>query len=142
MPLELFNDAGNLYLSITYDAANKWVYSNWLGYQTYDSVVSGAEACLVSLQENQCPYLLNDNRHLLGLWDEAVGWTITDWVPRVIELGLTHFAHVVNPDSMATLTADSLYHGVHRRLKMRVFDDIEIAKAWLRDAQQAASNAA
>ncbi|RZK52173.1 MAG: STAS/SEC14 domain-containing protein, partial [Hymenobacter sp.] len=92
MLAELVNGFGKTYLTIDYDAANNWVYNNWIGYQTYVGVIAGADACLPPLRENHCAYLLNDNRQVVGPWDHAVQWIATDWAPRAAGQGLTHFA--------------------------------------------------
>ncbi|QJX48766.1 STAS/SEC14 domain-containing protein [Hymenobacter taeanensis] len=138
MPIELTNGFGKVYLTIEYDAANRWVYNNWIGYQTFTGIIAGADACLFPLSENKCAYLLNDNRQVLGPWNHAVEWIATQWAPRAIEQGLTHFAHIVSPESMAAQSAESMFLGIGQRLEMRMFSDIEQAKAWLREAQQAA----
>ena len=138
MPTELVNGFGKIYLTIDYDAANNWVYNNWIGYQTYVGVIAGADACLPLLRENNCAYLLNDNRQVIGPWDHAVQWIATDWAPRAAGQGLTHFANVVSPESMAALSAEAMYLGIGERLQIRMFSDIEAAQAWLREAQQQA----
>ena len=78
MPTELTNGFGKVYLAIEYDAANGWVYNNWIGYQTYTGIIAGADACLYPLRENACAYLFNDNREVIGPWDHAVEWIVTD----------------------------------------------------------------
>jgi hypothetical protein len=138
MPQELTNGFGKVYLTIEYDAANHWVYNNWIGYQTFTGIISGADACLFPLGENKCAYLLNDNRQVLGPWDHAIEWIATQWAPRAIEQDLTHFAHVASPESMAAQSAESMFLGIGNRLEMRMFSDIEAAKVWLGEAQQAA----
>lgn len=138
MPTELVNGFGKVYLTIAYDSTNRWVYNNWIGYQTYTGIITGADACLPTLQEHTCPYLLNDNRQVLGPWDHAVEWIVTNWAPRAIAGGLTHFAHVVSPESLAAQSAKSMLLGFEGQLTMHMFDNIEEAQAWLRTAQQVA----
>jgi hypothetical protein len=137
MPTELVNGFGKIYLTIDYDAANNWVYNNWIGTQTYVGVISGADACLLPLREHHCAYLLNDNREVVGAWDHAVQWIATDWAPRAASQGLTHFANVVSPEAMAALSAEAMYLGIGERLQIRMFGDIDAARAWLHAAQQA-----
>ena len=137
MPTELVNGFGKIYLTIDYDAANNWVYNNWIGTQTYVGVIAGADACLPPLRENSCAYLLNDNRQVIGPWDHAVQWIATDWAPRAASQGLTHFANVVSPEAMAALSAEAMYLGIGERLQIRMFGDIDAARAWLHAAQQA-----
>ncbi len=138
MPTELLNGFGKVYLTIDYDPANGWVYNNWTGYQTQSGIIAGADAGLSMLAEHNCAYLLNDNRHVIGPWDHAVEWIVTDWAPRAIAGGLTHFAHVVSPESLAAQSARSMLLGVEGQLTMHLFDDFEQARQWLRAAQQLA----
>jgi hypothetical protein len=137
MPTDLTNGFGKVYLRISYEPANHWVHNDWIGYQTYVGIVSGADACLVPLAENKCAYLLNDNRQVIGPWDHAVEWIVTNWAPRAIAGGLTHFANVVSPESLAASSAQSMALGLDGQLQMRLFSDINEAKHWLREAQHA-----
>lgn len=139
MPTNLTNGFGKVYLTIVCDSANGWVYNNWVGYQTYIGIIAGADACLHALRDNACRYLLNDNREVVGPWDHAVEWIVTDWAPRAIAQGLTHFANVVSHESMAAQSAETMRLGVEGQLQMRMFGDIAEAQEWLREAQQAAA---
>lgn len=142
MPTELVNGFGTIYLTIEYDKTNNWVYNNWIGSQTYVGVVAGADACLYPLRENNCAYLLNDNRQVVGAWDHAINWIANDWAPRAAQQGLTHFANVISPESLAALSAQSMFLGIGKRLQIRMFSNIEEAQAWLHSAQQATREAA
>ncbi|NML67552.1 hypothetical protein HHL22_20315 [Hymenobacter sp. RP-2-7] len=136
---ELLNGFGKVYLTVEYDAANGWVYNEWLGYQTHVGIVAGADAWLLPLREHRCAYLLNDNRQVVGPWDHAVDWIVTNWAPRAIAQGLTHFANVVGAESMAAGSARLMALGLHGQLQMHLFDNSEAARAWLRAAQAAAT---
>jgi hypothetical protein len=138
MPTELVNGFGKIYLTIEYDPIHHWVYNNWIGYQTYTGIISSADACLPLLTENACPYLLNDNRQVLGPWDHAVEWIVTSWAPRAVASGLTHFAHIVSPEALAAQSARSMLLGLKDQLQMHMFDNLPEAQHWLRTAQQAA----
>jgi hypothetical protein len=138
MPTDLTNGFGNVYLRITYEPANHWVYNDWIGYQTYVGIVAGADACLLPLAENKCAYLLNDNRRVIGPWDHAVDWIVTNWAPRAIAGGLTHFANVVSPESLAASSAQSMALGLNGQLQMRLFSEVDEAKQWLQAAQRRA----
>ncbi|TGD80384.1 hypothetical protein [Hymenobacter wooponensis] len=133
---ELRNGIGDVYLTIEYSSVTNWVYSNWVGTQTYLQVTTGADACLTALREYKCRYLLNDNRHVIGSWDFAVDWVVSSWAPRAIEQGLTHMAHVFSPEGIATISAEHMYDGLGSDLHMRLFGDIEEAKTWLRRLQR------
>jgi hypothetical protein len=136
MTTELKNGFGKVYLTTAYDATNGWVYNNWKGYQTLPGIMAGADACLIPLQKNACAHLLNDNREVIGPWDHAVEWIVSSWAPRATAQGLTHFANVVSPESLAALSAQAMQVGLSDRLQMRMFSNIEEAQAWLRSAQR------
>ncbi|HEX8326645.1 MAG TPA: STAS/SEC14 domain-containing protein [Hymenobacter sp.] len=135
MKTELTNGFGKVYLTTEFDQANGWVYNNWKGYQTLAGIRVGADACLAPLQQHACAYLLNDNREVIGPWDHAVEWIVTEWAPRAQAQGLTHFANVVSPESLAAQSAEAMALGLGERLHMRLFGSVDEAKAWLRAAQ-------
>lgn len=139
MPTELINGFGEVYLTIDYDATGPWVYNNWIGSQTYTGIISGADACLHPLREHECAYLLNDNRQVVGHWDHAVEWIISNWAPRATAQGLTHFANVISQEELAAISAEAMRVGLSNRLQMRMFGTIEEAQAWLREAHQQAT---
>jgi hypothetical protein len=138
MKKEISNAFGNVFLTIEYDAVNHWVENTWLGYQTTESIIKGANACIEEIEAHQCAYLLNDNQQVLGPWDHATDWIAEDWTPRAIAAGLTHFAHVVSPESLAALSAETMQVKVSGSFNMQTFDNQEEAKAWLKEAQKKA----
>lgn len=140
MRLELTNGFGKVYLTIEYDALNRWIYNNWIGYQTYNGIVAGANACLQPARAHTCSCLLNDNRQVVGPWDHAVEWIVEDWAPRATQQGITHFAHVVSPESLAAHSAETMYIGLSGRLQMRMFSDIDLARTWLQESHQQAGS--
>ncbi|MDF7811605.1 STAS/SEC14 domain-containing protein [Hymenobacter sp. YC55] len=142
MSSSLLNGFGKVYLTIEYDAANHWVHNQWIGSQTYVGIIAGADACLHHLAEHACPYLLNDNRQVIGGWSHAVQWIASDWAPRAAAQGLTHFAQVVSPESLAALSAEAMHTSIGDRLQIRMFSDIEAAQAWLHNVRLKTANPA
>jgi hypothetical protein len=138
MRKEVSNAFGKVYLTIEYDAARHVVYNNWMGYQTLAGIQAGADACLTMLQESHCPYLLNDNSLVVGPWDHAVEWIATDWTPRAIAGGLTHFAHVVSSESLAALSAQAMHTSIGDYFQMHTFASVADAQRWLEQARQKA----
>lgn len=138
MSTDLLNGFGRVYIRIAYDAANHWVCNEWIGEQTYIGILAGADACLPLLLENHCAYLLNDNSRVIGPWDHAVEWVVTNWAPRAIAQGLTHFANVVSSEALAASSAQSMALGLSGQLQLHLFDNLEAAQKWLRGAQQQA----
>lgn len=137
MKKEISNAFGKVFLTIEYMGKANCVHNNWLGYQTLDSIVLGANRCIDEISNSNCAYLLNDNRLVVGPWDHATDWIANDWTPRAMQAGLTHFAHVVSPESFAALSAEMMSTKIGDAFHMRIFGDFEEAKNWLAAAQQA-----
>jgi hypothetical protein len=108
------------------------VYNNWLGVLPTQKVIAGCQATIDFLQEVHCPYMLNDNRQLVGSWAAATDWIARHWVPQAQALGLKRFAHIVSPGIFGQASAAELVTRVGNRLEIRVFDDVDAAKRWLR----------
>jgi hypothetical protein len=122
-------------MSTEYDAANGWVYNEWIGPQDLASVVAGSEASLALLQQHGCPYLLNDNRHTLDPWDYAVEWVVSQWLPRALAAGLSHYAQVIRAESPTVHAAEALYSAISEQVEMRLFISLLEAQAWLHQVQ-------
>lgn len=132
----LKNASGQVFLTIEFDAPNQWVYANWLGYQTRANIIQGADIYLEVLAECNCPYLLNDNSLVAGPWSQNTEWLTTDWTPRAIAQGLTHFAHVISPESLARLSGENLQNRISSFFQMQTFDKLDKAKEWLQLEQR------
>ncbi|WP_048826486.1 hypothetical protein [Hymenobacter sp. DG25B] len=141
MRTELINSAGVVYMTSEYDPINHWVYNNWIGELTYVGMVAGTNACLALLQQHQCVYLLNDNRHSVGLWDEILEWVTTSWTPRAMAAGLTHFAQVVSLDTLAAYSSEVMRVSLENKFQMHTFTTMAEAQTWLHEAQQAKAKA-
>ncbi|RAU81816.1 STAS/SEC14 domain-containing protein [Pontibacter arcticus] len=137
MKKEICNAFGNVFLTVEYEDKYNLVHNNWLGYQTLENVMLGANACLELLAYYNCPYLLNDNRLVIGDWNHANDWIANEWTPLAVENGLRYFAHVVNPESYAALSAQMMEEQVSGLLRMRIFEDFEEARNWIITAQPA-----
>ncbi|WP_242927643.1 STAS/SEC14 domain-containing protein [Pontibacter vulgaris] len=136
MKKEISNAFGKIFLTIEYIEKNNLTHNNWLGYQTLDGIMLGADQCIDVISFYKCPYLLNDNRLVVGPWDHALEWIANNWTPRAIKAGLTHFAHVVSPESFAALSAEAMNAKIGDSFQMQIFGDFDEAKKWLLAAQQ------
>jgi hypothetical protein len=134
MRRELINSFDKVYLTIEFDEANRWIYNDWLGVLPTEQVIQGCQAIIAVLQENSCPRMLNDNRAVVGSWSSANEWIAQHWIPRAVTLGLKRFAHIVSPGIFGQASAAELVTRVGKQFEMRLFQDIELAKAWLREA--------
>ena len=136
MKREVANAFGKVFLTIEYEPQNNLTCNTWQGYLTLDSIMNAANIGLEMLAVTKCPHLLNNNTHVTGPWDHAVAWIAQDWTPRAIDLGLTHFAHVVDAKSFAALSAEAMVSGVAGLFEMRIFGNVADARQWLHEARQ------
>jgi hypothetical protein len=133
MRRELTNSFDKVYLTIEFDEANQWIYSNWIGILPTNDVVRGCEGIIELLQAHPCSRILNDNRAVVGSWSLANEWIAQQWAPQAIKLGLKRFAHVVSPGIFGQASAAEMAMRVGPRLEMRLFQDVQAAQSWLRE---------
>ena len=134
MKTTLTNSFDKVFLTIEFDAANRWIYNNWTGVLPTERVIEGCQATIDFLRENRCAHMLNDNREVIGSWNSANDWIATNWVPQVLALGLKRFAHIVSPGIFGQASAEEMVTRVGTQLEIRLFKDFELAQAWLREA--------
>ncbi|UOQ97035.1 hypothetical protein MUN81_17565 [Hymenobacter sp. 5317J-9] len=134
MKKELINSFDKVYLTIELDEANGWIYNNWVGVLPTEKVIQGCQATIDFLREKPCAQMLNDNREVVGSWSSANDWIAQNWMPQVLRLGLKRFAHVVSPGIFGQASAAEMVTRVGSQFEMRLFQDIELAKNWLREA--------
>ena len=134
MKTTLTNSFDKVFLTIEFDAANRWIYNNWTGVLPTEKVIQGCQATIDFLRENRCAHMLNDNRAAIGSWNSANDWIAQNWVPQVITLGLRRFAIVLSPGIFGQTSAEEMVTRVGTQLEMRLFKDIELAQSWLREA--------
>lgn len=133
---ELKSSTDKLYVSIYYDQQNDWIYNNWTGYITPDSVKQGSLAVLEAFEKYNTSFGLNDNREVAGTWDQAVDWIEEVWIPRATALGLRYYAHIVDQDAFAAASAADMLSRVADKFNMRIFDSAVDARQWLQDCKQ------
>lgn len=137
---ELKSATGKTFLTIHFDEQNHWVYNDWCGYVSPENVEQGSLAVLETLEKYQAISGLNDNRHLVGRWDQSVDWIEQEWMPRAVAAGLRYFAHVVDKDAFAAASSADMLNRSKGKFHMRIFQDIQSAKEWLIARQDEANS--
>ncbi|MCR5888769.1 hypothetical protein LRS06_13520 [Hymenobacter sp. J193] len=90
------------YLTIYYDEANGWLYNQWRGEQTQQTVTAGCRAVLGFVNQLQLRKILNDNSLLTKPWAGAAEWVEREFFPRAADAGVEAIAWVA-PRSITTL---------------------------------------
>lgn len=120
------------HLGIYYHFLHDWIYADWTGEQTKESVQQGCELILQFMKAENCSKVLNDNSHVTSNWLEAAEWVALDWFPRMDAAGLKYFAWVYSPHTFSRLAADEALSFNSSTSNIIPFDDLNTAKAWLK----------
>ncbi|RSK45215.1 hypothetical protein [Hymenobacter rigui] len=134
---EFNNTFGEVYLFTVFDQPNNWIYNDWQGLLSPGSVLEGCMGVLDILQRTQCAYMLNDNRRVLGSWQQANEWIEQEWIPKALAAGLRYHAHVVAPGVFGQAAAEDMHLRVGNSFHMRLFEQLDDAQTWLREKQLA-----
>jgi len=119
------------YITIELDQENNWLYTDWIGYQTENSVMTGCEKMLEALKQYGLTKVLNDNTNVLGIWTPAAKWVGENWLPRMKASGLRQFAWVYSPSRLSQVsTEESIKHTPIPEV-VQTFYDRKEAEAWL-----------
>jgi len=118
-------------LRISYDAANHWLYNQWIGVYDEAAVRERVQDVFACLATQPCPRILSDHSQLTGNWLSASVWIGEHYFERLVKYGITHFAWVYSaayPDRLAMeKTLSFTTHPV-----VAIFDDVASAYEWLR----------
>ena len=129
---ELKTSTGKTFLRIKADQTENWIYTDWIGYPTPENVARGALAYLDAMKANNFNAILNDNRNLVGRWDQSLDWVRQVWLPYAVKSGLKRFAHIAPKEAMSTGAAGIMREYLKGKIEMQVFNNLEEAKVWLR----------
>jgi len=112
---------------------NAYIYVNWIGIQSLETVVMGGNHLLTMLRQKPCQGLLNSNRELIGSWETAVSWLTHRWVPQAKASGLRYYAHVLSPGIYGRRSFDLFYPILQREFDLALFEDETSAIVWLQE---------
>jgi hypothetical protein len=135
MKQNLKDESQNVFIEVEFLTNKNLIYANWIGsYLEVDQVKAGATLVLEQFIESQATSILNDNRQLEGVWDEANEWIANEWMPKAIASGLTKFAHILPDELFAQLSAEFMEDNskkIEGGFQMRLFGNQEEAEVWL-----------
>ena len=118
-------------LCIYFDTVSDWIYMDWLGQQTVDSVKEGCEKLLKFLVSERCNKVLNDNTRVTNIWSDVAIWVAHDFFPRAEKAGLQYLAWIYSPDQFSRLSADEVLMHQTASVITIPFDCYDEAQRWL-----------
>ena len=135
MKKQLHDEQQIVFFEIEYLEDKNSLYSNWIGsYLSVEQVQQGCLLVLEAIKEHQSSLLLNDNRQLEGVWDDANEWIANEWMPQAIQAGLMKFAHILPQDLFAQLSAEFMEDNAKKIediFQLKMFNNQEEAEKWL-----------
>jgi hypothetical protein len=120
------------HITIAYDHLNEWLFADWHCEQDLQSVQHGALEMLRLMQLQRCRKVLNDNTRVTSMWSEAAEWGGREWFPAMTAAGLEYFAWVYSTNVYSRLSTDLTLQYTAGSAVISTFEDLETAKAWLR----------
>jgi hypothetical protein len=133
MKIQLKRKSGteSVYVSITHEKENNWIFVDWNGFLKVDMVKEGSEELLKVIESTGCPNVLVDNSNVTGPWQQANSWYQNDWNPRAIQAGLRNMAVVVSDNVFAQLSLQGFLKISDGIYSVQSFNTMERAKEWL-----------
>ena len=90
------------YFEISYLETDGLIYTNWIGKDlTVKEVMIGSNLMLDYIKKYKATSMINDNRKLTGVWDEANEWIANVWTPQALSLGFKRISHIVSNELYA-----------------------------------------
>jgi hypothetical protein len=129
---ELKKANGDVYFEAQREAGNSYIYVNWIGIQSLEMIMMGANQLLNMLRQRTCPGILNSNQELIGPWDDGALFLGTKWVPQAKVLGLQYFAQVLAHGIYGQRSFQTFQQVAGRHIQIKTFETDAEAAAWLK----------
>lgn len=129
--VELKKVFGDVFVRIKIMPNNAFIYADWQGVQSVETVMQGGYKLIDMVKESGCTKLLNSNKKVIGSWDMALEWAQNVWTPEIKAAGLKYLAQVVPSSIYATISIENLIQRIGNEFEIRTFEDDATAAAWL-----------
>lgn len=136
---DLRKSNGDLFFEVERKGKNDYILVNWVGIQSVETIMLGANTLLNMLRQNPCAALLNSNKELIGPWDDGALFLGNRWTIQARNLGLLYFAHVLSPGIYGQRSFIKFETNARDHFQIQTFHSDKEAAAWL-VKQQAGSN--
>jgi hypothetical protein len=128
---ELKKVNGDVFFEAARQEGNTFILVNWVGIQTLETIMMGANQVLVMLRAEPCTGILNSHKELIGPWDEGALFMGSKWAIQARILGVLHFAQVLAPGVYGQRSFQNFYQLAQPHLQIEIFENDAEAQAWL-----------
>ncbi|MDY6835170.1 MAG: hypothetical protein SVY53_10270 [Chloroflexota bacterium] len=128
-------------IRIRLDRSHGFIEYEWMGHVQNDQFRELLEEILDYCVEHRCNKVLSDVRKMQVIPKEAQRWVVADWLPRMMQHGVSTFA-VVEPKTGITSTSPQTVHrdtpdhtednrDTSDDMTFAIFHDILEARDWI-----------
>jgi hypothetical protein len=129
---ELRKANGDLFFEATRMADNSFILVNWIGIQSIETIMMGANQLLAMLRQQSCVSILNSNKELIGPWEDGALFMGSRWAGQARILGVLNFAHVIAPGIYGQRSFEKFQQLAKNNLHIETFKTDEEAAVWLK----------
>lgn len=121
-----------MFFEATRMADNSYIFVNWVGRQSLETIMMGANQLLAMLRQQSCNAIINSNKELIGPWDDGALFMGSTWATKAKLLGLLTFAQVLAPGIYGKRSFEKFNLSAHKYLQVETFESDTEAIAWIR----------
>ena len=123
------------FVSIYYNATENWLYIQWKGDQTEETLLRGSEHMLTCVKSTGSTKIINDSSNFTKTWPNLVNWWANVYSYRLQEAGIHFFAWIYGDQNIIKPTADAILQKEKSEILVMVFDNLKTAEIWLRSVR-------
>jgi hypothetical protein len=117
---------------VAWDPSCKAAHIEWQGWADPTEFAQANDAIIRVLTEHRGTRALGDLRKMKAIQQSNQDWAQSDWLPRVLAVGLTRMAMVIAESGIAMMNVESILSRVPgTKLDVGYFATIEEARSWL-----------
>jgi hypothetical protein len=128
---ELRKANGDVFFEAERQAENAFIWVNWIGVQSIETMMMGANLLLTMLRQEPCPAILNSNKELIGPWKEGALFLGSKWAPQAKKLGVVQFAQVLSHGIYGKTSFQHFHQLGQHHFRIETFETEAAAQAWL-----------
>ncbi|MBK0402717.1 hypothetical protein I5M27_06950 [Adhaeribacter sp. BT258] len=128
---ELKKANGDVFFEAMRAADNSYILVNWVGIQSLETIMLGANQLLQMLRHQPSLSILNSNKELIGPWDDGALFLGNTWAVKASILGVKNFAHVLAPGLYGKRSFQKFEQFAERYFTIETFESEVEAIQWL-----------
>ena len=140
--LTLEDAQGALLAEYLFYSSYELLHVRWHGHLTGAEVIRGVEQGAKLCDHLAYSLILNDKSDTGGDWSDALPWLQYEWLPTAVAAGVRAMAYLFSPDRENRFASQEFVLAVRPHMAIELFDDLDLALAWLLEQKPASNKAA